>query len=215
MKCVDETTKVVFITENSHWTTVCEVHSVLIFNPNYATRAKYVNWCTRSWESVRGYTLQGVIITANFWNDQVHYISMASKKLRGWRKFPLSHDQWDAIAWWGFQRVISNKFLQLFPRSHFAGKPVVALQNVRCSLSLIDKHYNDDDNNDYFDSKYDSDFNWAVWILNLSSPLPLFSNNDFSGISSNTTVIFADQYVNSHDLTAWLVIHCLKKEKVA
>ena len=39
---------------------------------------------------------------------------------------------------------------------------MVALQNVRCSLSLIDKYYNDDDNNDYFDSKYDSDFNWAV-----------------------------------------------------
>ena len=38
----------------------------------------------------------------------------------------------------------------------------MALQNVRCSLSLIDKHYNDDDNNDYFDSTYDSDFNWAV-----------------------------------------------------
>lgn len=57
---------------------------------------------------------------------------------------------------------VLDKFLQLFLRSHFAGKPMVALQNVRCSLSLIDKHYNDDDNNDYFDSKYDSDFNWAV-----------------------------------------------------
>lgn len=71
-------------------------------NPKYATRAKYINWCTRSWESFRGYTLQGVIITANFWNDQVDYISMASKRLRDWRKFPLSHDQWDSIiAWWG------------------------------------------------------------------------------------------------------------------
>ena len=101
VKCVDKTTKLVFITENSHWTTICEVHSVLIFNPKYATRAKYINWCTRSWESVCGYTLQGVIITANFWNDQVDYISMASKKLSGWRRFPLLHDQWDAIAWWG------------------------------------------------------------------------------------------------------------------
>lgn len=102
----------------------------------------------------------------------------------------------------------------MFLRNHFVGKSVVALQNVRCFLSLIDKHYNDDHNNDYFDSKYDSNFKWAVWILNLSSPLPLFGNNDFSGISSNTTVIFADHYVNSHDLTAWLVIHCLNKKKL-
>ena len=33
--------------------------------------------------------------------------------------------------------VISMEFLQMFPRRHFAGKPVVALSNVVCFFRLL------------------------------------------------------------------------------
>ena len=54
-----------------------------------------------------------------------------------WSKFPMWHDQSEALPRSGCWCVISMEFLLWFLRHHFMGKPVVALWSVGCFLRLL------------------------------------------------------------------------------
>ena len=56
--------------------------------------------------------------------------------LIGWSKFHKRHDQSETLPRSGQWHVISMEFLCSFLRQHFAGKPMVALQNIVCFLRL-------------------------------------------------------------------------------
>ena len=59
--------------------------------------------------------------------------------LIGWSKFPLRHDQSQALPRSRKWHVISMEFLCSFLRRRFSWKQVVAWQNVGCFLRLLDR----------------------------------------------------------------------------
>ena len=51
--------------------------------------------------------------------------------------FPSANDQSETLPRSGYWHLTSMKFLQLFLRRHFTGKPVVVVKNVGCFLMVV------------------------------------------------------------------------------